>query len=77
MFCALVLFYTGRAWWIARHDWRSYDSDTKCFYLLVSPLLILAIDVLTITDRIYWCLRSLEFGKAPLSHSTGRSLEKG
>jgi hypothetical protein len=51
---ALVAFYVGRALWIVRHEWRHCRADTKALYVLVAPLLTLAIDVLNVTDRLFW-----------------------
>ncbi len=50
----LVAFYVGRALWIARHEWRQCGTDTKILYLLVAPLLTLAVDLLALTDRLFW-----------------------
>lgn len=50
----LVAFYIGRSLWIARHDWRNCGTDTKILYLLVAPVLTLAVDVLEFTDRLFW-----------------------
>lgn len=51
---ALVVFYVGRALWIVRHEWRQCRADTKILYLLVAPPLTLAVDVLALTDRLFW-----------------------
>jgi hypothetical protein len=51
---ALAVFYVGRALWIVRHEWRQCRTDTKILYLLVAPLLTLAVDVLELTDRLFW-----------------------
>ncbi len=51
---ALAAFYVGRALWIVRHEWRQCRTDTKILYLLVAPLLTLAVDVLELTDRLFW-----------------------
>lgn len=52
---ALWLGYTGRALWSARKAWPGLTADTKAFYLLVAPPLILALDILIVTDRLfYW-----------------------
>ncbi|AHB50461.1 hypothetical protein W911_17270 [Hyphomicrobium nitrativorans NL23] len=50
----LIVFYVGRALWIARHEWRHCGTDTKILYLLVAPLLTLAVDLLALTDRLFW-----------------------
>jgi hypothetical protein len=51
---ALVGFYIGRALWIARREWAHCGTDTKILYLLVAPLLTLAVDLLEFTDRLFW-----------------------
>ena len=51
---ALVVFYTGRALWIARREWAHCGADTKVLYLLVAPPLTLAVDLLEVTDRLFW-----------------------
>ena len=51
---ALVAFYVGRALWIARREWPECRTDTKVLYLLVAPPLTLAVDLLTVTDRLFW-----------------------
>lgn len=51
---ALIVFYVGRALWIARHEWRNCGTDTKILYLLVAPILTLAVDLLALTDRLFW-----------------------
>lgn len=53
-FLALIVFYVGRALWIARHEWRNCGTDTKILYLLVAPILTLAVDLLSLTDRLFW-----------------------
>lgn len=50
----LIGFYVGRSLWIARHEWRHCSTDTKILYLLVAPVLTLAVDVLSFTDRLFW-----------------------
>ncbi|HRN83511.1 MAG TPA: hypothetical protein PK857_01720 [Hyphomicrobium sp.] len=50
----LVVFYIGRALWIARHEWRQCGTDTKILYLLVAPVLTFAVDLLALTDRLFW-----------------------
>lgn len=61
----LVAFYVGRALWIARHEWRHCATDTKILYLLVAPLLTLAVDLLALTDRLFW--RGRDEKRAPRS----------
>jgi hypothetical protein len=51
---ALVIFYLARSLWIARREWSRCRADTKILYLLVAPALTLAVDVLEITDRLFW-----------------------
>lgn len=51
---AVIVFYIGRALWIARHEWRYCGTDTKVLYLLVAPILTLAVDLLALTDRLFW-----------------------
>lgn len=50
----LVVFYIARALWIARHEWRKCGTDTKVLYLLVAPILTFAVDLLALTDRLFW-----------------------
>lgn len=54
LFLALVAFYVGRSLWIARREWRHCSTDTKVLYLLVAPALTLAVDILELTDRLFW-----------------------
>ena len=54
---ALVVFYVVRALWIARREWGACRTDTKVLYLLVAPLLTLAVDLLEVTDRLFWSRR--------------------
>lgn len=51
---ALVAFYVGRSLWIARREWPECATDTKVLYLIVAPPLTLAVDVLEVTDRMFW-----------------------
>lgn len=51
---ALIAFYVGRALWIARREWPTCRADTKILYLLVAPPLTLAVDLLSVTDRLFW-----------------------
>jgi hypothetical protein len=50
----LAAFYIGRALWIVRREWPHCRTDTKVLYLLVAPLLTLAVDLLEFTDRLFW-----------------------
>lgn len=61
---ALIAFYVGRALWIVRHEWRHCRTDTKLLYLLVAPVLTLAVDVLTVTDRLLWSRKDTEQPRA-------------
>ncbi len=54
---ALVVVYVARALWIARREWGACRTDTKILYLLVAPLLTLAVDLLEVTDRLFWSRR--------------------
>lgn len=51
---ALIVFYVGRALWIARRELPECRTDTKVLYLLVAPPLTLAVDLLSFTDRLFW-----------------------
>lgn len=51
---ALAAFYVGRSLWIARDVWPACRADTKILYLLVAPPLTLAVDILEVTDRLFW-----------------------
>jgi len=55
---AVLIFYVGRALWIARREWPSCRTDTKVLYLLVAPPLTLAVDLLEVTDRMFWSRRA-------------------
>ncbi|HYD16138.1 MAG TPA: hypothetical protein VEA77_07035 [Hyphomicrobium sp.] len=55
---ALAAFYVGRALWIARREWSQCGTDTKILYLLVAPVLTLAVDILEVTDRLFWSRRT-------------------
>lgn len=47
--------YTVRSWVVARESWDQFSADTKAFYLLVAPPLTFALDLLVLTDRLfYW-----------------------
>lgn len=50
----LIAFYVGRALWIARRELPQCRTDTKVLYLLVAPPLTLAVDLLSVTDRLFW-----------------------
>lgn len=50
----LAAFYIGRALWMVRREWPQCATDTKILYLLVAPVLTLAVDVLEVTDRLFW-----------------------
>lgn len=43
--------YLARAWWRVRREWARLSMDTKWFYVLVAPPLILAMDLLIWTDK--------------------------
>ena len=51
---ALMAFYVGRSLWIARNEWSECAADTKVLYLLVAPPLTVAVDILEVTDRLFW-----------------------
>lgn len=51
---ALAAFYVGRSLWIARREWPECATDTKVLYLLVAPVLTFAVDILEVTDRLFW-----------------------
>jgi hypothetical protein len=51
---AVWLGYTLRAWWRARREWAAFSTDTKAFYLLVAPPMTLALDVVMLTDRLFY-----------------------
>jgi hypothetical protein len=51
---AVWFAYTAKAWWVARHNWSQFSSDTKAFYLIVTPPLALALDLLMITDKMFY-----------------------
>lgn len=44
----------ARSLWIARREWPECATDTKVLYLMVAPPLTLAVDVLQVTDRLFW-----------------------
>ncbi|WP_439541477.1 hypothetical protein [Hyphomicrobium sp.] len=44
----------ARSFWIARREWPECATDTKVLYLMVAPPLTLAVDVLQVTDRLFW-----------------------
>ncbi len=51
---AVWLAYTVRAYWVARDEWKAFSPDTKAFYLMVAPPLTLAVDLVMLTDRIFY-----------------------
>jgi hypothetical protein len=51
---AIAAFYVGRSLWIARRELPQCATDTKVLYLLVAPPLTLAVDLLSVTDRLFW-----------------------
>jgi hypothetical protein len=51
---ALAVFYVARSLWMVRREWQACRADTKILYLLVAPPLTLAVDLLEITDRLFW-----------------------
>jgi hypothetical protein len=51
---AVWLGYTARAWWVVRDEWKQFTPDTKAFYLMVAPPLTLAVDLVMLTDRIFY-----------------------
>ncbi|HEX2841412.1 hypothetical protein [Hyphomicrobium sp.] len=46
--------YVIRSVWIARKELRDCAWDTKVLYLIVAPVLTLAVDLLEATDRLFW-----------------------
>jgi hypothetical protein len=72
---ALVAFYVGRALWIARREWPECRTDTKVLYLLVAPPLTLAVDLLTVTDRIFWSTASTK-KHVPRSRTAARGFNQ-
>lgn len=67
----LAAFYIGRALWIARREWPHCHTDTKVLYLLVAPILTLAVDILEFTDRLFWSGHS-EQKRPALARSASR-----
>lgn len=67
----LIVFYVGRSLWIARHDWRNCGTDTKVLYLLIAPALTLAVDLLEVTDRLFWSGRKDAQKRAPSRRTRG------
>jgi len=65
---ALVVFYIGRALWIARREWAQCGTDTKVLYLLVAPPLTLAVDLLELTDRLFWSRREAVLPSSRVPH---------
>lgn len=62
------LMYTLKARWVARAEWTQYSPDTKAFYLLVAPPITFALDVLMVTDRLFY-----RPGALPLKRANGNS----
>ena len=59
MLPAVWIGYTLRTWWVARSRWGQFPPDTKAFYLIVAPPLTIALDLLMLTDRLfYWPVQS-------------------
>jgi hypothetical protein len=50
----LWIGYTFRAWWNARQNWNSYPADTKAFFLVVAPPIMFAMDLILVTDRLFY-----------------------
>ncbi len=48
------LGYTLRAWWVARDEFGQLPLDTKAFYMLVTPPLSLALDLIVVTDKMLY-----------------------
>ncbi len=69
----LVAIYVGRSLWIARHDWRNCGTDTKVLYLLVAPILTLAVDLLEFTDRLFWSRRQKKHASRSRQAATARA----
>ena len=51
---AIWFAYTARALWTVRSQWSHLTDDTKAFFLMVAPPLTLALDLLMITDRLFY-----------------------
>ncbi len=73
---ALVAFYMGRALWIARREWPECRTDTKVLYLLVAPPLTLAVDLLTVTDRVFWSTAAGSTKGSPRSRTAARGFNQ-
>ncbi|MCC7251704.1 hypothetical protein [Hyphomicrobium sp.] len=72
LLAALAVFYVGRALWIVRHEWSQCRTDTKVLYLLVAPILTLAVDVLSVTDRLFWSRTSkVQPARKRVAHAVG------
>ena len=54
VFLAIWFSYTARALWTVRSQWRHLTADTKAFFLMVAPPLTMALDLLMITDRLFY-----------------------
>ena len=51
---AIWFAYTARALWTVRSQWSHLTADTKAYFLMVAPPLTLALDLLMITDRLFY-----------------------
>jgi hypothetical protein len=51
---AVWFAYTIRSWWVARSQWKEFSLDTKAFYLLVTPLFTIVLDLLLLTDKVFY-----------------------
>ena len=51
---AIWFAYTVRALWTVRRQWSHLTADTKAFFLMVAPPLTIALDLLMITDRLFY-----------------------
>lgn len=68
VFLAIAAFYVARSLWIARREWSDCATDTKVLYLLVAPPLTLAVDLLSLTDRLFWSRREAEVARRRPEH---------
>lgn len=55
----LYLTYIARSLWIARSALVKSGWDTIALYVAVAPILTLGVDVLTVSDRIFYKPTSL------------------
>lgn len=46
--------YAVRAWWVARGEFAQLPLDTKAFYVLVTPPLSLALDLIMLSDKLFY-----------------------